>query len=117
VTVIDYGELARALLDQGLASAIATQIVPAPQESLLTRAELASRWNVTPPTIDRLVREGMPVEYVTLDAPRFDRAACDAWRKTRPAPVRKAPATKVRAADANVEPVSLAGVRRLRRRG
>jgi hypothetical protein len=108
---IDYGELARALLDQGLASAIATQIAPPPPEPLLTKAELAGRWNVTPPTIDRMVRDGMPVEYVTADAPRFDRLACDAWRRTRPAPVRKA-----RAVPAAVD-VSLQGVRRLGRRG
>jgi hypothetical protein len=108
---LDYNELARALIGEGLAAAIAAQMAPAPPEALLTKAELAGRWNVTPPTIDRMVRAGMPVEYVTPDAPRFDRAACDAWRKARPAPVRTAKVTAP-----TVAPVTLDGVRMLGRK-
>lgn len=62
-----------------------------PAAPLLTKAELAQAWRVTPATIDRMVRRGMPVERVTNDAPRFDRAACDAWRRTRPLKLSKRP--------------------------
>jgi hypothetical protein len=80
---IDYDELARALLRGGLAEAIAKHLAGPEAASLATKGELASRWRVSTATIDRMVRQGMPIERVTGDAPRFDVAACDGWRHER----------------------------------
>jgi uncharacterized protein (DUF2342 family) len=93
---IDYEALARALMRQGLPSALAAELKPhvaaanqtAPPVELLTRDELAHALRVSPQTIDRRVREGMPTEYVG-DLPRFDLAACRAWLAANAKPGRR----------------------------
>lgn len=77
---LDYGALARALLAEGLAGALAAELRPAvsPPAKLLTRDELAHALSVSPQTVDRRVRKGMPVEYVG-DLPRFELAKCRTW--------------------------------------
>lgn len=54
----------------------------APQGQLLTKNELASLLKVSPATVTRSVRRGMPVEHVG-DLPRFDAAACRAWLRAQ----------------------------------
>lgn len=82
--MIDVDDLAAALLRAGLAEKLAERIVPrmTPRE-LLTRDELGAALRVSPVTVDRLAREGMPREYIG-DLPRFDLAACRAWLADHP---------------------------------
>lgn len=111
-------ELAAALLDAGLTerlvdglaeriAGILGSAASAP-EGLLTRDELAMRLRVSPVTIDRQVRDGMPREYIG-DLPRFDYQACRAWLRERE---RTAPSRRVSA----VVKTDEGPVRRLSRR-
>jgi hypothetical protein len=81
---------------------------------LLTREELANHWRVSTGTIDRMARQGMPVERVTGDAPRFNPAACDAWRRSRPAQQASAVVQQAANGASSVEEdVDMSGVRRV----
>ena len=82
---IDYTRLARALIEGGLATAIADALRPhlaalplAPATDLLTKDELAHALKVSPQTVSRALTKGLPVEYVG-DLPRFDLGACRTW--------------------------------------
>ena len=82
---IDYTELARALIREGLPGALAAQLhlhlAGAPHAAateLLTKDDLGRALKVSPQSLNRLVAKGMPVVYVG-DLPRYDLAACRAW--------------------------------------
>jgi phage terminase Nu1 subunit (DNA packaging protein) len=79
---------------QRIADAVAAKLGAAPAGGLITKDELARQLKVSPATITRSVRRGMPVEYVG-DLPRFDAAACRAWLHDRAASGRRAPAPSV----------------------
>ena len=107
---IDYDALAAALLKQWPERTLVVQLAPEP---LMTKGELAAHLRVMPVTIDRMVRAGMPVERVTDDAPRFSRAAAEAWYRSRPVKPPREP--KVLASSSASGPsdgeVDMAGVR------
>jgi hypothetical protein len=90
---IDYAALARALMAEGLPARVAAELKPhlAAAAELLTRDELARALRVSPQTVDRRTREGMPVVYVG-DLPRFDLAKCREWFANEGAQKRGAPA-------------------------
>ena len=69
--------LSRAEIEE-LIDAAVVRAVQAVAPRLMTKAQLAESLSVTQAHVDRLVRAGMPREYVGA-APRFDRAACLAW--------------------------------------
>jgi len=69
--------LSRAELEELIDAAVG-RAVQAIAPRLMTKAQLAESLSVTQAHVDRLVRAGMPREYIGA-APRFDRAACLAW--------------------------------------
>jgi hypothetical protein len=102
-------------LAERLAPMLAARLAAAAASGpLLTREELANRWRVSTGTIDRMARQGMPVERVTGDAPRFNPAACDAWRRNRPAPQPSAVVQQAANGESSVEEnVDMSSVRRV----
>lgn len=59
---------------------------PVVSGDLLTRRELATRWNIGLTTLDKLVKEGMPShgpEDWGLRVRRFELAECERWLRNR----------------------------------
>lgn len=79
-------------------------VVAADPEALLSKAQLAKKLAVSVATVDRLVKEGMPIAAHVGDARRFRLEQCRAWCATRGKRPTKAKATKG-AADIDVSDV------------
>jgi|CZKU01.1.fsa_nt_gi hypothetical protein len=62
-------------------------------DRLLAKRELARKLGVSPSTVDRLTRDGLPIAAHVGDARRFDLAACRAWLAARGKKATKAPAS------------------------
>jgi hypothetical protein len=57
---------------------------PAPQRDLMTSAETCEELSISPATLHRLVKQGLP-RLMVLDSPRYSRAATRAWLERRSA--------------------------------
>lgn len=64
---------------------VVAEVVVEPRPALLDRGRFAREVSVSPATVDRLVREGLPFVRVGADR-RFDLAECVAWLRARGAP-------------------------------
>jgi hypothetical protein len=78
--------------------------VAADPDALLSKAALAKKLAVSVATVDRLVREGLPVAVHVGDARRFRLEQCRVWCASRGKKPTKARAKKG-AADINVDDV------------
>jgi hypothetical protein len=81
------GAIVRAVQRPEVAAALRAIVGPVPPaeepDALLAKGALAKRLDVSPSTVDRLTREGMPVASYVGDARRYDVAACRAWLAAR----------------------------------
>jgi len=72
----------RAAAAEGAADAISELVPQEPPPALLDRPGLARELGVSPSTVDRLRKEGLPVVMV-CESPRFELAAVLSWLRSR----------------------------------
>jgi hypothetical protein len=117
---VDLGAILDALADRvvdRLTTRLPVASTAPPPAPLVHKRALAVALSVSPATVDRLVRSGMPFQAVG-DAKRFDLAACRAWlaeQGQRPAAPPAPPASARVLRLEGRDPVGLAGVRLLSR--